>query len=126
MEEPPPITIKNPSSSSTMITGASQNFFRSFMNIHKSFSKSILTQFILELSSRACPEISNFKTPYHIKADCGSGLSAMTKLFLWLFSIFIKNNFFSPFRLIFLCENILTNYQIIHLCIHKTSVGIFR
>lgn len=41
MEEPPPITIKNPSKSKIMITGASQNFLRSFINIHKSFSKSI-------------------------------------------------------------------------------------
>ena len=45
MEEPPPITIKKPSNNKTNITGANQNFFRSFINSHKSLSKSIVSLF---------------------------------------------------------------------------------
>lgn len=41
MDDPPPITIKNPRSNKTTITGANQNFLRSFIKPHKSLSKSI-------------------------------------------------------------------------------------
>jgi hypothetical protein len=38
----PPKTINNPRRSRTMMIGASQNFFRSFIKSHKSFKKSIV------------------------------------------------------------------------------------
>jgi hypothetical protein len=42
MAEPPPITIKIPTSSRTIIIGANQNFFRALRNPNKSFKKSIM------------------------------------------------------------------------------------
>lgn len=38
----PPKTISKPNKSNAIITGANQNFFRSFMKNHKSFNMSIL------------------------------------------------------------------------------------
>ena len=40
--DPPPITIKTPINNNIIMTGASQNFFLTFKNAHKSFKKSII------------------------------------------------------------------------------------
>lgn len=47
--EPPPKTMSIPSNKRIMITGASQNFRRSFMKNHKSLINSIVLLFCLVL-----------------------------------------------------------------------------
>lgn len=48
MDEPPPITIRTPSSNKINIVGMSQNFFLAIKNLKRSFRKSIyqFVQFI--------------------------------------------------------------------------------
>jgi hypothetical protein len=60
-------TINNPNSNNTIMTGASQNFFRSFIKSHRSFKNSILLFiWIPKHKYQSNKERVNFNMGYHI------------------------------------------------------------
>jgi hypothetical protein len=119
--DPPPITMRMPSSSSTMISGANQNFFRAFRNFQRSFKKSIYCELQIEYEyTNAILTNLIFHNPFRVEG------SAKAEFLIQLKFLFPFIRCFLPGRLFLFCKHIIIDDEVIHLCPHETTVRIFR